>query len=212
MLLLIFASFVAFAFGYNVGDPHVFFLGSHFVIALLFASGLVAAQLTVPSAVRSSIALAGIALASWNLYQNYPALDRSRDVRPTEVLRSFTDGLHEQNALLLSDLNWQVQNGLTYFGQHVRPELLHARPADIFLYAPVFVRDNLAIGRQVMATERAALQLEAGYGPLFTIKPDPGQVMLPSLEEVVRQLPPGSRYVLSVPEADTRVPARRRPA
>ena len=41
LLALMFAANVAFAFSYNVGDSHVFYLPSHLIVALLIAPGLV---------------------------------------------------------------------------------------------------------------------------------------------------------------------------
>ena len=110
-----------------------------------------------PSGQRADgwLPIALVALAGWNAFVNYPALDRSDDRRPTAVLSSMTDGIAERSALLLTDLNWQVQNGLTYFGQDVRPEVRHAWLPEVMLYAPALIRDNRAVDRAIVATERA---------------------------------------------------------
>jgi hypothetical protein len=198
LLTGVFAVTAAFAFGYNVGDAHVFYLPSHLVVALLAAPGIVALGKGPVGLSRGSVvALLALALAGWNIYRNYPALDRSGDRRPTDVLTALTAGLNEHNAVLLTDVNWQIQNGLTYFGDHARPELLHERLTEVLLYAPAFVRDNLAARRDVVVTERAAQQLDAAYGPLFEIRND-DRIVLPSLEDLARDLPRGTRYVLCV--------------
>jgi len=198
LLTGVFAVTAAFAFGYNVGDAHVFYLPSHLVVALLAAPGIVALGKIPVRLLRGSFfALLALALAGWNMYRNYPALDRSDDRRPIAALTAITAGLNERNAVLLTDLNWQIQNGLTYFGDHVRPELLHARLTDVLLYAPAFVRDNLAARREVVVTERAAQLLGAAYGPLFEIRND-DRVIVPSLDDLARDLPRGTRYVLCV--------------
>ncbi len=195
LLVLLFGSTIAFALGYNVGDAHVFFLPSHLVVALLAAVGLVAWQRAIGPRFRSLVPAAFLALASWNIVINYPALDRSADRRPTAVLTAMTEGLSERNALLMTDMNWQLQNGLTYFGQYVRPEVLHTWLPEVLLYAPVLIRDNRAVGREIVTTERAAGQLAAAYGPLFGIERTRSA---PTLEAVVGSLPAGSRYVLCV--------------
>jgi hypothetical protein len=195
LLALSFGATITFALGYNVGDPHVFFLPSHLVVALLAAAGIVAWQRAVGPRFRPLIPGAFLALASWNIVVNYPALDRSGDRRPTEVLTAMTEGLSERNALLMTDMNWQLQNGLTYFGQYVRPEVLHTWLPEVLLYAPVLIHDNRAIGREIVMTERAASLLAASYGPLFGIE---RVRSVPTLEDVVASLPTGSRYVLCV--------------
>ena len=68
-----------------------------------------------------------------------PALDRSRDARPTQMLDALTAGLDDRHAILLTDLNWQMQNGLSYFAKAMRPEIAYARMPDVLLYAPALV-------------------------------------------------------------------------
>jgi 4-amino-4-deoxy-L-arabinose transferase-like glycosyltransferase len=206
VLMGIFAVTAAFAFGYNVGDAHVFFLPSHLVVALLVAPGIVALEKgsgrffgrrSVDKSTRPHFFLIAVALASWNIYRNYPALDRSGDIRPTAALTALAADLDDHHAVLLTDLNWQVQNGLTYFGNHVRPDLLYTRLMDVLLYAPALVRDNLAAGRDVVVTERGTQQLEVAYGPLFHLRRD-DRVVVTGLDDLARDLPPGTRYVMCV--------------
>lgn len=195
LVLLVYVVNAVFAFSYNVGDPHVFFLPSHLMLALLAASGIVlVAKLT---AARGLIALLAIALAGSRIYRDYPALDRSADRRPTQVLTALTAGLDDQHAVLLIDLNWQLQNGLSYFGKETRPEVAYARMPDVILYAPALIRDNLAIGRDIALTERAHLELNAAYGPLFPAARDP-RAPVTRLADLVRDLPRGTRYALCV--------------
>jgi hypothetical protein len=196
LLALIFGSTMTFALGYNVGDAHVFFLASHLMVALLAAAGTASFQKVLRGRARELMAVVLLGIGSWNIYRNYPALDRSTDRRPADVLTSLTEGLTDENAVLITDLNWQIQNGLTYFGQHVQPELLQAHLVDVFLYAPVLIRDNLAAGRRVFVNEQAARKLAAAYGPVFRIEPE-GRSQR-GLAEAVNDLPAGSRYVLCV--------------
>jgi hypothetical protein len=189
----LFAVTLAFALGYNVGDTHVFLLPSHLMIALLAAVGITAAS-------KKLVLLFGVlvvALAAAHIYRDFPALDRSSDTRPATLLAELTEGLHDHNAILLTDLNWQVQNGLSYYGDKVRPELGYVRLAEVLLYAPALIRDNRAIGRDVVLTDRARVQLAAAYGPLVSTAPDERGVV-DTLRDTVSRLPRGTPYVLCV--------------
>lgn len=193
LLLTAYAVNVAFVLGYNVGDSHVFFLPAHLMLALLVAPGLVLAERMTSA--RGALTLAAVVLAGSRIYGDYPALDRSDDRRPAQVLETLTSGLDDRHALLLTDLNWQLENGLNYFAKAMRPELLYTRIAGVMLHAPALIRDNFEIGRSVVVTERARASLEAVYGPLFSTAPD-GRVPLTRLSDLTRDLPSGTRYVL----------------
>jgi hypothetical protein len=195
LLLLLFLVNFAFAFGYNVGDAHVFFLPSHLTIALLAAPALAWLDKGLP--IRGIVMALAICVAGVRMHRDYPALDRSGDTRPTEMLQALTNGIDDRRAVLLTDLNWQVQNGLTYYARDVRRDLAMARAADVLLYAPALVADNLAIGRTTILTGSAKGTFDRTYGPLFEISPDP-QVRIASISDLVRDLPAGTRYVLSV--------------
>jgi hypothetical protein len=213
-----------FAYGYNVGDKHVFYLPSHLVIAVLVAPGIVfvatiAARLLRPlvarivrdagaarmqgpklcSTLTAMAALLVTACAGLRIYRDYPALDRSNDRRPTEVLSALTADLDDRRAILLVDLNWQVQNGLSYFAKVERPEVAYARMPDVLLYAPQLIRDNLEIGRDVALTARARAALEKAYGPLVPTVADP-RVVAPGISGRVEGLARGTPYVLSILE------------
>jgi hypothetical protein len=190
----LFAVNVLFAFGYNVGDAHVFYLPSHFILALLIAPGLTLAGRVTPRATTAAAVLA-IAYAGTRAYRDFPALDRSADARPAEVIGGLTHGLDDREAILLADMNWQVANGLSYFAKVRRPAIAHARIADVLLYAPALVKDNEVAGRELVLTERARAEIDAAYGPLLPTAPD-ARVVLKSLSEQVAGLPPGTPYVL----------------
>src|ERR1044072_10041669 len=101
-----YAANVVFAFGYNVGDSHVFYLPSHLMLALLAASSLALAGLFT----RQGAALCAPALmlyAGVRAYRDSPALDRSGDRRPEQVVGALTSGLDDRHAGLLPDLDWQ---------------------------------------------------------------------------------------------------------
>lgn len=185
-----------FAYGYNVGDTHVFYLPSHLMVAVMAASG-VAVLARIAGTTRPLFAALLVAYAGLRMYQDYPALDRSRDRRPTDTLDHLTAGLDDRRAILLTDLNWQVQNGLTYYARWLHPEVAYARMPDVRLYAPALVRDNADIGRVVALTPRAEAALSQAYGPLVPTVPDP-RVATPTVAGLTAGLPPGTPYVLCV--------------
>jgi hypothetical protein len=190
-----FVASLAFALSYNVGDSHVFFLPSHLALALLMAVGL--AHLDGVARTRAAIAAAALIVAASRGWNNYPALDRHEDDRPTRLLGDLTRDAGDRTAILLTDLNWQVQNGLNYYAKYSRPDVAFARMPDVLLYAPALVRDNAAIGRRMLVSARARSELAKLYGPLFRIAPDL-IVAQPALSTVAGELPPGTRYTLCV--------------
>src|SRR5262249_38707679 len=130
LMLLLYLVNAGFAFTYNVGDTHVFYLPSHAILALLVAPGTVLAARLVARPFRRfaidesigtrSTAVASIlviAVAAAQAHSNFPALDRSHDQRPTQLLEGLTRGLDDRGALLLADLNWQLVSGLAYFAK-----------------------------------------------------------------------------------------------
>jgi hypothetical protein len=205
-----FAVNLIFALGYSVGDSHVFFLPSHLMIALLVAPGLVhlehlvagliaatTSSTIVRTAARRLVLLLALAVAGVHLYREYPALDRSGDRRPQQLLDALAAGLTDRNAVLFTDLNWQVQNGLTYYAAKTRTNLAVAGLNDVLLYAPALFADNHAIDRDVVVTTRARDRLITSYGPLFAFDADE-RASAPRLSDIVQALAPGSRYVLCV--------------
>jgi hypothetical protein len=196
LLLLLFAANVVFAFSYNVGDSHVFYLPSHLLVALLVPSAIALLGWSVRGA-GPVAAAALVAYAALRGYRDFPALDRSHDRRPTEVLAALTAGLDEHNGLLLTDLNWQIDNGLSYFASVVKPDLAYLRTPDVLLRAPALIAENRSQGRQVALTERSRTTLASAYGPLLAITRDP-RAITERVSEVARSLAPGTRYVLCV--------------
>ena len=85
LLLLLFAANVVFAFSYNVGDSHVFYLPSHLVVALLVAPAIVLiGRSGMGVAPAAAAALMAAALRG---YPRFPALDRSHDRRQPKCSR-----------------------------------------------------------------------------------------------------------------------------
>jgi hypothetical protein len=204
LMATLLASNTIFAFSYNVGDSHVFYLPSHLFVALLAAPAVARAGRLIEKGVvplrplfRGTFAGLLVLYAGFRAYRDFPALDRSLDDRPSGVLARLTAGLDDRRSILLTDLNWQIQNGLSYFIKVKRPEIAAARMPDVLLYAPVLVADNRAVGREVTLTERARATAAAAYGPLLPITADE-RVVVPRLADTTRDLAHGTRYVLCV--------------
>jgi hypothetical protein len=109
----------------------------------------------------------------------------------------LTEGLDEQHAVMLTDLNWQLENGLDYLAKETRGNLAHEHLPRVLVYAPALIRDNLEIGRRILLTHRAAAELNAAYGPLFQVQLDRRSAPRP-LADITRALPIGTAYVLCV--------------
>ncbi len=193
----------AFAFGYNVGDVHVFFLPSHLMLVLLAACGVVAiaraAGRAVPShsqPVTALILACLVAYPVWRVWDTYPAVDRSADVRPELALDQLTDGLDGVNDIFAADLNWQLQNGLAFYSQHQKPGLSYFRLAEHLLQAPFIIHDNRASGRDVVLSEGSAARLLAAFGTRYTVTPDT-RVDPPELTASVVAIPRGTIYALT---------------
>ena len=119
-----------FAVTYNVGDSHVFFLPGHFFAA--FAAG---AAVTVPLRFKTTgpsprlgritlfhaLAAGAILYAGWRAWDTWPAANRHRDTRGSELAARVTFGLTGQSALLVSQMNWEQENALLYAGRYRIP-------------------------------------------------------------------------------------------
>ncbi len=226
LMFTLFAANVIFAYSYNVGDAHVFYLPSHLILALLAAPAValvgrvVSARIFVAhdfvahdfvahdfvahdfsrAIARHGVTIAAsllIVYAGTRAYHDFPALDRSEDSRPAAVVDALTAGLDDRRSILLEDVNWQIGNGLAYFVKVKRPAIVYARLPDVLLYAPALVADNRAIGRDVVVTQRARDTLTAAYGPLLPTMPDP-RVQVRRLSDTIHDVPAGTRYVMSV--------------
>src|SRR5439155_17350290 len=111
LMFLLYVANVSFAYSYNVGDAHVFYLPSHAIVALLAGCAVaVAGRFTARAVPIAAVLLAGYAVS--RAYHDFPALDRSGDHRPTAVMSALTVGLDDRASILLVDFNWQLVNGL----------------------------------------------------------------------------------------------------
>jgi len=206
LALLLFSAYapaVIFAATYNVGDAHVFFLPSH-QIAILFAAVGTAAALSLPRAapaplrvpLLAAMVAAAVAYPLWRAWDTFPAVDRHDDRRPVLWLNAVVDGL-DDHALLLGDVNWQLEKGFDYYTRRLRPELNFVRSEGTLLTLPFIVHDNLDAGREITATPAARDLARTAYGDLFTFSPD-SRVSAQALAMRLSRLPTGTPYVMGL--------------
>jgi hypothetical protein len=201
-----------FAFTYNVGDVHVFYLGSHWAAALAAgcAAGWTVSAVRTPgrpaAAWLATIVL--LAYPAWRAYDTFPAMDRSGDREPKLVLDRLIAGMDTGHEVLGADLNWQLHNGLDYYVKHTRPDLVAFDVPATLLSFPLLVSRNVAIGRTVLLTDGSAAMVRQLYGGLYDLEQDP-RVPVPSLADRVASLAPGTDYVLSVIEEYPESPINR---
>ncbi len=190
---LAYAITTAFALTYNVGDTHVFLLPGHFLIALA-----IAAALGHWRNARLRYALASVALiyAAWRGWDTWPAVDRHADRRADAQLAHLARDVTARTALLVSKMDWQLENVLLYSARYDRRDLAWVRLDDVMLHFPFLVRDNIAESRDVVLTADAAASVVAAYANEFPLILD--QPPAPSLSEVVARIPRGTPYVLTL--------------
>jgi hypothetical protein len=201
-LWLAYACTAGFALTYNVGDVHVFFLSSHYLLAMSIGCAVAPIRLqrstvTALKALPAAVALTAIGYATWRGWETWPAADRHDDTRGERMAARLTDGLDDRRSVLLADLNWQAENAVLYSTRFERQHVAWRRIADVLPYLPFFVADNHGIGRDVVLTARAAEAVSATYGPLFPIVPDDALPPRPLLASV-QEIPRGSPYVLCI--------------
>jgi hypothetical protein len=196
LLFLLYLVNLVFAWTYNVGDVHVFFLPSHYIVALCAGAGVTAIEkgtgvffragqkkdsrplFRIPAA---AAAAACLLYAGWRGYDTFPAVDRSWDHRPEQLLSQFTappnsSTVYSRQAIFGVDANWQVQNAFEYFMKRERPGVPWFISDDLeWLNLPGvterfrhFTDVNVRAGREVIITPDFAAKLRArGYQSSF---------------------------------------------
>lgn len=201
LLLVLWLVNWGFAFTYNVGDTHVFYLPSHWVVALAAGCGAAWVVWSLRTAGhRAAVWVVGAALLvypAWRAYDTFPAMDRSDDDEPTRFYERLTAGMNGGREILGTDMNWQLHNGFDYYAKYTRPDLVVFNLPDTLLYFPAVVSRNVELGRTVLLTEGSAAMVRQLYGSLYELRQDP-RVPVPSLADRVSALAPGTRYVLTL--------------
>ena len=212
----------AFAFTYNVGDTHVFFLPSHYFTALFAGvavapfQGRLKAALTservastsprlVASALRRTLPLLLILYAGWRAWDTWPAIDRHTDRRADQLVTSVATGINDRQSVLVSQMDWQTENALLYSSRWQRRDLAWTGLAKVLLHFPFFVADNQAVGRDVVLTADAAAAVVSAYGAQFPLIRDDSPRPI-TLTDIVQSVPRGSIYVLCLLTPSREIP------
>ncbi len=218
LLLLLYAANLAFAWTYNVGDAYIFFLPSHYAVALSAGAGTAAIGVLIARLSNRTVAATAVALLllypAWRGYDAFPALDRSWDTRAVQLLDEFAEGIGDfdarpQDAVLGLDANWQVQNTVEYYMRERKPELvwfttdqfewlLEGDPVGRFR---TFVSDNAAIRRSVIVSERTAERVMSPPPSQWLEDVEPNFVS--SFGGRIETVMPGTPYVLAVLRTDS---------
>ena len=209
LVLLAYAINTLFAFTYNVGDTHVFYLPGHLFTAFLAGAALqlpVARAFTARGEARTikvratgaaALAVLVILYAGWRAWDTWPAIDRHDDHRADSLVTRLALGANPQSAVLVTDLNWQLENALLYHTRWQRRDVPWVRLPDVQLHFPLLVRDNEAISRDMILDAYSARDVVAAFGPLFPLQRDPISAS-PDLIEEIAGLASGTPYVLCV--------------
>lgn len=227
-LLVAWVISTAFALTYNVGDSHVFFLPSTYIMAF-FAGAAVAwlpavrgpgkvratGQLRGPDQVRATVSVVlvivtsvVVSYAGWRAWDTWPAVDRHADRRGEALVTRMTLGLDRSSALLVAQLDWQIENALLYYGRFIRSDVDWVRLPDVFPRFPFLVGDAHAASRDVVLTAGATRDVVAAYGAAFPLVED-NLVPVPTLADAIARIPRGAVYVLGLLSPPRDVPLDR---
>ncbi len=199
LVCLGYAMNTVFAFTYNVGDTHVFYLPGHLFTAFLAGVAICrfgGSKRTRPTLQRIAT-IAVLLYAGWRAWDTWPAIDRHNDRRAEALVTRLTLGVNPQTAVLVTDLNWQLENALLYYSRWQRRDIPWVRLSDVEPHFPFLVRDNEAISRDIVMDAYSARDVVAAFGALFQVQPDPVRTSPDLLDEISR-LARGTPYVLCV--------------
>ena len=227
LLVLLYAANMAFAWTYNVGDAYIFFLPSHYVVALCAGGGIAAVAAMLSRASNRSLANAVAALLllypAWRGYDTFPAVDRSWDDRAVKLLDEFTmppsPGSYSDLASSAAygvDTNWQVQNAFEYFMREYRPgtpwfatdELEWLEHGDVGERFQRLIDANLQVRREVLVAPGVYRRLRTlGYdGSVADVRILESHGARDLFSDRVRSAPSGTPYVLGFLRPDREYP------
>ena len=221
LLLLLYLANLIFAWTYNVGDAYIFFLPSHYILALCAGAG-VAAIVALTSRISNRtlgtvVGMICLLYPAWRGYDTFPAVDRSSDTRAVALLEQFTipprrgdlQPRPHADAIYGVDTNWQVQNAFEYFMHARKPgtpwfttdEFEWLQDPDLPERFETFIDANRDMGREILVAPGVYKKLPPG---LFTVTepPRPGNALL----EHTMALRDGTPYALGILRPDREYP------
>ncbi len=86
--------------------------------------------------IHMMIACAAILYGGWRGWSTWPAVDRHDDRRGEQLMTRLTLGISDPDAVLVSQMNWELENVLLYLGRHRRPDLTWTRLGDVLPHFP----------------------------------------------------------------------------
>ena len=221
LLLLLYLANLIFAWTYNVGDAYIFFLPSHYILALCAGAGVAAiVALTSRISNRTLGTVAGalcLLYPAWRGYDTFPAVDRSSDNRAIALLEHFTipprtgdlQPRPHADAIYGVDTNWQVQNAFEYFMRERKPgtpwftteELEWFQDADISERFATFIDANRDMGREILVAPGVYKKLPPGLF-ILTEPPRPRSALI----EHTLAVRDGTPYALGILRPDREYP------
>ena len=237
LLLVLYLTALTFAWTYNVGDAYIFFLPSHYVVALCAGAG-VAGLIWLARKICGSAKSFGLAGAigvlcllypAWRGYDSFPALDRSWDTRAVQMFDRLTSPPYSQTSfcgtpVLGLDANWQVQNAAEYYMRRHKPGIAYFTTDELKWLTPGnrgafarFVDDNYREDLDYRdGSGRAERRMIVTAGVLRNVKRLDPTVLLPiredtypSLADAISHLDKASVYALTVLRPDSEFPIDR---
>ena len=212
LLVLLYAANLAFAWTYNVGDAYIFFLPSHYVVALCAGAGVAAIIALVSRFSSRTVAISAgvllLAYPAWRGYDTFPAVDRSWDNRAVKLLTEFTTA--PDNSVFGVDSNWQVQNAFEYYMREQRPGVPWFSTEELeWLKWPggrehfeAFVNTNARAGRDILATSRVYDRIRVSPASLRQQRSYDGSRVAKRMSAVRSDDP----YVLALLQSDPEYP------
>jgi len=197
LALTAYALNATFALTYNVGDAHIFLLPGHFVTALCAGAGVaLLVRGARPTIARFCVVILVLGHAGWRGWTTWPLADRHEDRRGEQLIAQLTTGITDNDALLVSQMDWQLENVLRYTARYLRRDLAWVRLGDVMLHWPFLVDDTHRLGRDIVMTADAVADVLAAYNPSPIVE-DASAAAEPFGDVAVR-IPRGVPYVLCI--------------
>lgn len=235
LMVLLYTANLAFAWTYNVGDAYIFFLPSHYIVAICAGAGVAALMRSTSRVSNAAIATAIGAICvlypAWRGYDTFPAVDRSTDNRAVQLLDDLTapfnpralelrnasggtrlgsEGRLCDTAVFSLDANWQVQNAAEYYMRRHKPGVPWFITEELLWLESKPEGFSTFVGDNVEQGHREVVITSETIRKFGLLKVPAPQVIpenpRPTLLDIVKGLPAGLAYVIGVLRPDTAFP------